>query len=83
MGAPIKLRCVGTNQEAGESRFLGSPAIRINGADIKMGADERDGYSLSCRVYREGKSLSGVPSKEMIRQALWRAVEPRFLPGCC
>lgn len=66
-----------------ELKFPGSPTLRINGEDIEIGADGMDNYAVGCRIYQEEGKPSGVPSKEMIRQALWRAVEPKFLPGCC
>jgi hypothetical protein len=53
-----------------EARFLGSPSIRVNGHDFKPGADARDAFVLSCRVYRTPSGSSGRPAEEWIRAAL-------------
>ena len=49
--------------------FFGSPSIHINGRDIE---EERknDKYLYGCRIYRTDKGTSGVPSKNMIEDAV-------------
>lgn len=37
-------------------------------------ADARDDFVLSCRVYRNGRGLSGHPDENWIREALIKAV---------
>jgi hypothetical protein len=54
-------------------RFLGSPTIRVEGRDVEPGADERDDFALSCRVYRSEHGLSGQPDAQLIRDALTSA----------
>ena len=48
-------------------RFLGSPTIRVNGRDIEPGADERDDYVLSCRIYRTDDGFTGEPDERWLR----------------
>lgn len=50
--------------------FVGSPSIRINGVDVEQSADELKSFGLMCRTYRDGCCHSGVPSAELIRQAI-------------
>src|SRR5437762_10120567 len=52
-------------------RFLGSPAIRINGIDIEATARTRTDFGVMCRTY-DGK---GVPSELLIKSAIARASE--------
>jgi hypothetical protein len=33
-------------------RFLGSATVRVSGADVEPGAEERREYGFSCRIYR-------------------------------
>jgi hypothetical protein len=60
---------VGTEEQAHELRFVGSPTIRVDGQDIDPPTDPR--YALTCRAYRlaDGR-ISPLPSKDMIRRAL-------------
>ena len=51
-------------------RFLGSPTIRVNGRDIEPGADAREDYVLSCRVYRTERGVQGEPDERWLREAL-------------
>jgi len=47
----IELRTVETFDVAQETRFLGSPTVRIDGVDIDPGAGGRDDFGLKCRIY--------------------------------
>lgn len=67
------LRVVIDFDAARRSRFLGSPTIRVEGRDVEPGADERTGYSLSCRVYRTEAGLSGNPDRQWVRSAIEQA----------
>ena len=58
-------------ESAQEQRFLGSPTIRVNGRDIEPGADDRDQFVLSCRVYRTARGLHGEPDERWLRDALY------------
>ena len=48
-----------------ETRFLGSPTVRINGIDIEPEAREGTDFGLMCRRY-----ANGVPSYKLIRDAV-------------
>ena len=52
--------------DAERLRFIGSPTIRVDGADIEPDAGTRTDFALSCRLY-EG---SGVPPRELLEAAL-------------
>ncbi len=57
--------------------FMGSPSIRVNGDDIDPGVRGGIAGGLCCRTYSESGAPKGVPSLEMIRQALRNARETR------
>ena len=59
-----------TQPEAEAMGFVGSPSIRINGADIEPWARTAKTFGLSCRTYSHGSQRGGVPSREQIRQAV-------------
>jgi hypothetical protein len=60
--------------DAQNQRFLGSPTVRFDGVDVDPSAAALDCFGLMCRVYRVGRSSSGVPSREMIESALTKAI---------
>jgi hypothetical protein len=66
----IELVRVDSDDEAGARRFLGSPTVRIDGADIEPGADERTDYGLKCRLYRTAAGLAGMPDDAALLAAL-------------
>jgi hypothetical protein len=57
--------------------FVGSPSIRINGADIEPWANTATAFGLSCRTYLEGPHYSGLPSRELLRKAISEACNLR------
>jgi hypothetical protein len=61
---------VHTQADADAMAFVGSPSIRINGADIEPWARGAKGFGLSCRTYLDGSHRSGVPSRELLRRAI-------------
>ena len=68
--AEVVVRHVGTQAEAEELRFPGSPTILVDGRDVDPeGATARP--ALTCRIYRlpNGK-VSPVPSREQLEDAL-------------
>lgn len=54
------------NAQAQRLRFLGSPTVRVDGADIEPAAAGRTEYALGCRLY----GTSGVPPRELLIGAL-------------
>jgi hypothetical protein len=51
-------------------KFPGSPTIRINGADLEPNLRGQRSYGLCCRTYLIDGRLVGMPSQEMIREAM-------------
>jgi hypothetical protein len=66
----IRLVDVPDAAAAERERFLGSPTIRVDGRDVEPGADERTDHVLSCRVYRTGAGLRGLPDPVWVQAAL-------------
>jgi hypothetical protein len=65
---------IATDGAAERERFVGSPTIRVDGADVQPPRDEPVG--LSCRVYRlRDGSVSPLPDREDVRTALVSAIE--------
>ena len=64
--ADIELVYIDSPESAHANRFLGSPTIHVEGIDIDPAARDRKDFGVSCRRY----SSSGVPSREMIVDAL-------------
>lgn len=56
------------DSDAARLKFLGSPSFRINGKDLWP--EERESYTLSCRIYKTPGSLKGWPSVEMLREKI-------------
>jgi len=52
-------------------RFLGSPSIRVNGADIEPGR-EADSPFFGCRTYTVAGKTVGVPPERWLVDALRR-----------
>jgi len=65
---------VRTQADAEAMAFVGSPSIRINGADIEAWARSAKDFGLSCRTYLDGSHRSGVPSRELLRRAIVESV---------
>ncbi|HOJ33944.1 MAG TPA: DUF2703 domain-containing protein [Candidatus Hydrogenedentes bacterium] len=69
---PIDLVEVTNAEQAMQERFLGSPSIQINGLDIEV-SRRHDAPCFSCRVYKIHGKTQGIPSKEMIHEAVREA----------
>ena len=59
---------VRTPEDAERLRFIGSPSVRVDGKDIEPGAENRNDYALSCRIYSDG----GLPARELLVAAFGR-----------
>jgi hypothetical protein len=68
--AEVHVIDVADQPAAEQSRFLGSPTIRVDGRDIEPDAVSREEYVHACRLYRVGHSLRGLPDEDWLRQAL-------------
>jgi hypothetical protein len=66
LSAEIREVEVSSEEEAERLRFLGSPSVRVDGSDIEPGADDRNDFALSCRLY----GASGLPPRELLTSAL-------------
>jgi hypothetical protein len=73
----IELHEVAGAAEAERARFVGSPTVRVDGADVVPPAPEEP-FGLACRIYRrrDGR-ISPVPDPDAVRAALAAALEPR------
>ena len=59
---------VGSPQEAEELGFVGSPTIRVDGADPFASGGEQVG--LACRVYATPDGLAGSPTTAQLVEVL-------------
>lgn len=55
------------------ARFLGSPTIRVNGLDVEPAARAARDFAMSCRTYFTDGRIEGLPSRELVRQAVEEA----------
>lgn len=69
---------VDTEQKAAALGFLGSPSIRVDGADVE-GKTTTQG-ALCCRTYDGG---AGIPPEWMVEAAVLRALKPRGFLFLC
>jgi hypothetical protein len=56
------------DSDATRLKFLGSPHFRVDGHDLWP--EEREIYSLSCRIYPAAEGIKGFPTVAMLRQQL-------------
>jgi hypothetical protein len=71
--AEVRVIEVPDQQTAEQTRFLGSPTIRVDGYDIEPDADRRQEFVHACRLYQGQHSLRGLPEEAWLRQALLAA----------
>lgn len=69
----VELVQVLDNDDAARRKFLGSPSFRVNGIDLWN--EERDTYSLSCRVYATLEGMKGSPTRQMLEEAIRQAID--------
>ena len=70
--AHLELILVESPEHAQKVGFQGSPSIKVNGIDLE---DKNDGFSFNCRLYSIDGKLTGIPSKEFIRENLLSRLE--------
>jgi hypothetical protein len=73
LDVPVELVRVADDEDAAQRKFLGSPSFRING--IELWDEQRDMYSLSCRVYVTPEGIKGSPTVSMLSEALHRFMD--------
>lgn len=62
----VRRRIVGTDEEAAEAGFIGSPAVRVDGVDPFASGDEQVG--LACRIDATPEGFSGSPTVKQLIQ---------------
>ncbi len=68
LSGSVELVKVMDDNDAERLKFLGSPHFRIEGRDLWP--EERETFSLSCRVYPTPEGIKGFPTIAMLRQQL-------------
>ncbi|MGZ9165619.1 MAG: DF family (seleno)protein [Anaerolineales bacterium] len=68
LSASIEMVNVADDDHATRLKFLGSPHFRVDGEDLWH--EEREIYSLSCRVYPTPEGIKGFPTVSMLREQL-------------
>ena len=53
--------------------FLGSPSVRVNGLDVEPEARTARDYGMMCRTYSVAGRREGLPSRDVLRQAIREA----------
>ena len=74
--ASVRMREIHSEADAAAAAFVGSPTIRIDGADV-VPSPEDEPVGLTCRVYRrrDGR-ISPTPDPDDVLEALRRAAKP-------
>lgn len=70
----VGIRKLTSDAEAEALEFLGSPTFRAAGRDLFPATGP---FALTCRLYRHGRILSGVPSPKDVHTALRAALASR------
>lgn len=68
--AEVQVVRIDGQSDAVAREFLGSPTVRIDGADVDASADARSDFGLQCRVYATDAGLEGAPPVAWIEAAL-------------
>ncbi len=68
VSASVEMVKVTDDDDATRLKFLGSPHFRVDGRDLWP--EEREQYSLSCRVYPTSEGMKGFPTVQMLKQQL-------------
>jgi hypothetical protein len=83
----IRLREITTDDQAKALAFHGSPTFAAGGLDLFPTVGEA---AISCRVYRSGQKLAGLPAVSELRSAIRAALAGRPSTadgpadaGCC
>ena len=68
ISASVEMVKVETDEDAERLKFLGSPHFRVDAMDLWH--EERETYSMSCRVYCTPEGVKGFPTVHMLREKL-------------
>jgi hypothetical protein len=68
--ADLRLVRVADDAEAQRLGFLGSPTVRVDGADVDRGAAARDDFGMQCRIYSVDGRYDRAPPVDWIIGAL-------------
>ena len=71
--AVIEIIKIRDDEQAARLKFLGSPSFRVNGIDLWH--EDRDLYSMSCRIYSTPAGAKGFPTVDMLRGRLRNVIE--------
>lgn len=66
--ASVEMVRVTNDNDAARLKFLGSPHFRVDGRDLWP--EEREIYSLSCRVYPTTEGMKGFPTVALLSEQL-------------
>ncbi len=66
----VKESVIRTEEDALETKCLGSPTIRVNGFDVEYQEREPDETSAGCRYYNSPAGWKPIPEKGMLVRAL-------------
>ncbi|MBI3913174.1 MAG: hypothetical protein HY327_03090 [Chloroflexi bacterium] len=80
IAAAVEMVQVVDDADARAQKFLGSPTIRLNGVD-PFALPAQTQYALQCRVYRTPDGLRGMPTREMLKDAVRRANDAKNRRG--
>ena len=72
LSTAVEMVKVESDEDAARLKFLGSPHFRVDGMDLWH--EERDVYSLSCRVYPTPNGIKGYPTVQMLKEILHAVV---------
>ena len=68
--AAVELRRIESAEDAEAERFLGSPTLRVDGADVDPGAAARTDFGVKCRLYRTDDGQRRSPPDDWVRRAI-------------
>lgn len=69
----VELVRIDDADEAERERFLGSPTVRVDGADVDPTAGGRTDFGMKCRLFATADGLRGMPADEWVLAAVRRA----------
>ena len=65
---------VDSDEAARQTRFLGSPTIRVNGLDVEAAARQSSQFGVGCRTYVVRGKRQGRPPQQWIEDTIREAM---------